>query len=137
MAQAKLKTAATTQSVEPFLQSVSDPSQREDAKKIDQLFQEISGEPPVMWGTSIIGYGQEHLCYDSGRELEWLKLGFSPRKGSISLHILRGGIELYDDLLKQLGKHTTGKGCLYIKKLSDINLDVLQKIVKKALSVER
>ena len=82
-----------------------------------------------MWGNSIIGYGQEHLKYASGRELDWLRIGFSPRKQNLTLYVLSKGPERYKDLLNKLGKHKIGKGCLYIKRLSDIDQSVLKEII--------
>jgi hypothetical protein len=134
MANAQLKTQATEASVEEFLSSIDDERQREDSVAIDRYMQEVTGERPKMWGTSIIGYGQEHLKYESGRELDWMKIGFSPRKQNITLYILRGGEERYRDLLSKLGRHKTGKGCLYIKRLSDIDTTVLKEFIKRAVS---
>ena len=134
MAKAILKTQENTASVSEFLDSIPDAKQREDAQTIDALMQKVTGEPPKMWGKAIIGYGSEHLAYESGRELDWLKLGFSPRKQNISLYVLRGGTEHYEELLKKLGKHELGKGCLYIKNLSEIDLKVLEKLIKAAMS---
>ena len=133
MAKAKLKTSVTNASVSDFLESISPEEQRQDALVIDKLMRKATGEAPKMWGTSIIGYGSEQLKYASGRELDWLKIGFSPRKQNISLYVLMGGKEKYTDLLKKLGPHKTGVGCLYIKRLSDIDMEVLEKLIKLAL----
>lgn len=134
MAEAKLKTKLSTQSVGQFINSISDELQKEDCKLIDALFRELTSEEPKMWGSAIIGYGQEHLVYDSGRELDWMKTGFSPRKGKTTLYILRGGEDNYKDLLDKLGKYSTSKGCLYINKLSDVNVRVLKEILKRSLN---
>ena len=133
MPKAQLKTKITEASVEEFISSIKDETQREESKLIDKYMQEITGEKPKMWGPAIIGYGLEHLKYESGRELDWLRIGFSPRKQNLSLYILKGGEEKYKDLLSKLGSHTTGKGCLYIKRLKDINKEVLKEIIKRSL----
>lgn len=134
MSKAILKTQQNEASVNEFINSIVDENQRGDAKQIDKLMQEVTGEKPKMWGTAIIGYGLDHLKYASGRELDWMKIGFSPRKGNISVYILRGGEENYIDLLKNLGKFKTGKGCLYIKKLSDVDPEVIKKIIVRSLA---
>lgn len=133
MSKAILKTQQNEESVEKFIDSIVDENQKEDVKQIDKLMQEVTGEKPKMWGTAIIGYGLDHLKYASGRELDWMKIGFSQRKGNISLYILRGGEENYSDLLKNLGKFKTGKGCLYIKKLSDVDPKIIKKIIVRSL----
>lgn len=133
MVKTVLKTQENNADVNAFIQSVADDTQREDTQKIDKYMQEIVGAEPKMWGASIIGYGHEHLKYASGRELDWMQIGFSPRKGSITLYVLRGGEEQYQDLLAKLGKHTTGKGCLYIKRLSEVDEAVLKQIFQRAI----
>jgi hypothetical protein len=92
---------------------------------------EVTGEPATMWGTSIVGFGSYHYRYDTGREGDMALVGFSPRKQAITLYIMTG-FDGYDDLLSQLGKYTTGKACLYIKKLEDIDMDVLRQLVKQS-----
>lgn len=134
MAKAILKTQENSASVSEFIESISDAKQREDAQTIDALMQKVTGEKPKMWGKAIVGYGSESLKYASGRELDWLKLGFSPRKQNISLYVLRGGVEKYSYLLAKLGKHELGKGCLYVRHLSDLDLGVLESILRKAFS---
>lgn len=133
MSKAMLKTQQNEGSVKKFIDSIVDENQKEDVKQIDRLMQDVIGEKPKMWGTAIIGYGLEHLKYASGRELDWMKIGFSPRKGNLSLYILHGGEENYNDLLKNLGKYKTGKGCLYIKKLSDVDPEIIKKIIVRSL----
>lgn len=128
----EIKTRPTEDSIEEFINKISDPQQREDSKVINNLMQKITGENGIMWGTSIIGYGVEKMKYADGRELDWAKLGFSPRKNSLTLYVLRSGEDKYQDLLSKLGKHTTGKACLYIKRLSDINMNVLEELIKSA-----
>ncbi len=132
MAKVDLKTKITNVSVETFINSVADETRRKDTGVIDKLMQKISGEKPKMWGPAIIGYGIEHLKYESGRELDMPKLAFSPRKQYLTLYVLVGGEEKYKDLLDKLGKYTTGKICLYIKKLSDVNMNILEKIVERS-----
>ena len=134
MAKAKLKTKENEASVEDFLKSVANDEQRSDSFRIVEIFEEATGEKPKMWGSSIIGFGHHVLKYDSGRELDWMITGFSPRKGKFALYSLLGS-EKTDELLIKLGKHKTGKGCLYINRLSDIDQGVLESLIK--LSIER
>lgn len=135
MATAELKTKATLLNVDDFLESITDENKKNDSKKLDKIMQQVTGEKAVMWGTSIIGYGNEHLVYESGRELDWMKIGFSPRKQNLTLYVLRGGEENYKDLLDQMGLHSCGKGCLYIKRLSDVNVEVLKELIKRSLTL--
>jgi len=138
MPQVQLKTKKNNGIVGEFLQLITDPVQREDSMKIIQLMTQISGCEPKMWGSSIIGFGDVHLKYESGRELDWFLIGFSPRKQNLSLYILNRYNELlYKDLLDKLGKHSTGKGCLYIKRLEDVNLQVLKSIIKIGYDVAK
>ena len=129
---AELKTQPTDENVITFLNSVTDEKRREDSFKMLELMQEITGEPPVLWGSSIIGFGRYSYKYASGREGEWFVTGFAPRKQALTLYIMSGFSE-YDDLLQKLGKHTTGKACLYIKKIEDVDLDVLRELVRKSV----
>lgn len=130
MAKATLKTKKTGESVEQFLAKMADPQQREDSRMIVEIMSRLSGDGPKMWGPAIIGFGSTVLKYTSGRELDWMKIGFSPRKDSLTLY----GLSIADsDLIVRLGKHKTGKGCLYIKKLSDVDLNVLEQMIKAAL----
>ncbi len=133
MADAKNKTQLTDASVEDFLNGIADDQQRADSIKIDEIMQRVTGEKPKMWGPAIIGYGLRHLKYDSGREMDWMIIGFSPRKANLTLYIGIGGKDdgstNYDELLARLGKHKTGKGCLYINKLSDIDETVLEELI--------
>ena len=123
------KTRPTTTSVTSFLDSVKDEIQRRDSLTLISIMKEITGEGPVMWGPSIIGYGSYHYKYESGREGDMLLTGFSPRKQNLSLYI-KAGFTKYEELLQKLGKHKTGKSCLYIKRLSEINTDVLIELIK-------
>ncbi len=128
---AELKTKETEASVEEFLRGVADESVRADCRKIAGMMSKATNEEPKMWGESIVGFGKRHLKYASGRELDWMKIGFSPRKQNITLYLSTG--EAWDDeLLSKLGKHKTGMGCLYIKRLSDVDEKVLQKLIEKS-----
>jgi hypothetical protein len=129
---AELKTRATDDDVEMFLSSVEDELRRSDARTVCALITKVAKAPPVMWGTSIVGFGHRVVRYADGRETDWMAVGFSPRKANTTLY-LTGGLETYADLLADLGKHTTGKGCLYVKRLSDVDLAVLRKIVGRSV----
>ena len=126
-----LKTRPTDQNPEDFLEKVEHPTRKSDGFELLEMMKEITQEEPVMWGLSIIGFGSYHNKYASGREADWLKTGFSPRKRSLSVYISQG-FDGYEELLMKLGKHRLGKGCLYINKLSDIDKDVLKQIIKKS-----
>ncbi len=130
---AELKTKKTNASVEEFLQSVADPKQREDAFKILKLMKEVTKAKPQMWGTSIVGFGSYHYKYPSGCEGDWFAAGFSPRKGNLTLYLM-AGFDGYADLLRKLGKHKTGKSCLYIKRLDDVDLATLRELVKASVA---
>ena len=131
MAKAKLKTEKTEASPKSFISAIADEQKRLDSSFILDLMQKISGDSPKMWGSSIIGYGHVHLKYDSGRELDWFKIGFSPRKQNFALYgLLNDSVK--EDILKKLGKHSTGKGCLYINKVEEIDKAVLKKIIELA-----
>ena len=134
---AELKTKKTEASVEDFLNKIKDQETRQDCFAIAKMMKQVTRSEPKMWGTSIVGFGSRHLKYASGRELDWMLTGFSPRKANITLYIL-GGFEKQADLLKKLGKHSTGKGCLYIKKLKDVDTKVLKDLVNESVqSVEK
>ena len=130
---AENKTQKTIASATVFLNTIPDERKRQDSFTLMKLMQQISGEEPRMWGANIIGFGDRHYKYESGREGDMFKVGFSPRKQNLTLYIV-GGFPKHEALLKQLGKYKTGKGCLYINKLSDVNLDVLKKIISQSLS---
>lgn len=123
---AELKTKKNDASVEKFLASVSDKQKREDSFIILEMLKKASKSEPKMWGPAIIGFTDRKLKYESGRELDWFTIGFSPRKQNIALY-LPGGHEGVADVIKKLGKYKTGKGCLYINKLSEVDTKVLQK----------
>ncbi|MBN2554450.1 MAG: DUF1801 domain-containing protein [Anaerolineales bacterium] len=124
----ELKTKQNEGDVHAFLQSVDNHRRREDALKTLDLFTELIGEEPTMWGDSIVGFGSYHYKYASGREADWMLTGFSPRKKSLSLYIM-SGFDASESFLEKLGKHRTGKACLYVNRLSDIDTDVLRELV--------
>ena len=132
---AENKTKPTEVSVAAFIEAITDETKRADAKALVKLMQSASGEKPKMWGPSIIGFGSIHYKYESGREGDMPLVGFSPRKAA---SVLYGaiGFDGAEKLLAKLGKHTTGKGCLYIKKLSDMDQKVLQTLVAKSLAAK-
>jgi hypothetical protein len=130
------KTKPTKLSVAAFINTLSDPTRRADAKSLVKLMQTAAGEKPTMWGPSIIGFGSYHSRYDSGREGDMPLVGFSPRKAATVLYNLIGS-GASKALLAKLGKHTTGKGCLYIKKLADVDQQVLQAMVAKSVAAMR
>jgi len=129
---AELKTKATEVDVDAFLDSVGDPRRREDGKALAALLERVSGEPATMWGPSIVGFGRYHYTYDSGHSGEMCRIGFSPRKAQLVLYGLRMGDEA-EAMLARLGKHSTGKGCLYVKKLADVDLAVLEAMAHASL----
>lgn len=124
-----LKTTKNDQSVEDFLNRVDDEKKRTDSFSILQLMKDVTGEEPQMWGDSMIGFGTYQYKYASGREGEWFLTGFSPRKQNLTLYIMSGFSE-YETLLEKLGKYKTGKSCLYLNTLEDVNLDVLEELVR-------
>ncbi|WP_106745562.1 DUF1801 domain-containing protein [Yoonia maritima] len=126
------KTQPTAQVVSEFITTVEPHRKRDDAVALDALFQKITGWPPRMWGPSIIGYGQYHYTYDSGREGNFLATGFSPRKANLVIYIMPGYTD-FSVILGRLGKHKLGKSCLYINKLSDIDIDVLAELIQAGI----
>lgn len=129
---AELKTKKNTASVTDFIESVKDDSKRQDAKELLKIFSEVTGEEPVMWGSSIIGFGSYHYVYASGREGDWMLTGFSPRKQNLTLYIM-SGFDHYEALMKKLGTYSTGKSCLYIKRLEDIDEKILKQLIIKSV----
>ena len=126
--QAELKTKVNDVSVEGFLNSVADEQKREDCFEILKLMKQVTKETPRMWGSSIVGFGSYHYVGKSGREGDWMLTGFSPRKQNLTLYLM-GGFDSEKDLLKKLGKYKTSVGCLYIKKLEDVDKKVLKELV--------
>ena len=129
---AELKTKRNKGDVDTFLNSVSDKKKRQDSFTVLELMRQVTGEEPEMWGDSIVGFGSYHYKYASGREGDWFVTGFSPRKQNLTLYIM-SGFDEYDQLLVKLGKHSTGKSCLYIKKIEDIDINVLEELVKRSV----
>ncbi len=129
---AENKTTPNNQDVEQFLNRVDDERKRKDSFTILELMKQVTGREPGMWGSSIVGFGSYHYTYESGREGDMPLAGFSPRKQNLTLYNM-GGFERYDDLLKKLGKHTTGKGCLYIKRLDDVDLPTLKSLIEESV----
>jgi hypothetical protein len=129
---AELKTQPTSQDPQEFLASIADESRRADARAVFDLMALATGEPGVMWGTSIIGFGQQHLRYDSGRELDWMVIGFSPRKSSTTIY-LSDGCDVHAEVLARLGRHTTTGSCLYVKRLADVDQAVLAELVTRSV----
>lgn len=129
---AELKTKVTNESVTDFLNKVTDKGRRADCFAVLEIMKDVTGEEPKMWGPSIVGFGRYHYKYQSGREGEWMITGFSPRKGDLTLYIMPG-LDAFPDLMKRLGKFKTGKSCLYIKKLEDVDPGVLRQLVKQSV----
>ena len=133
---AQIKTKETESSVEEFINSVPDEQKRKDSFALVKLMQKATKAPPTMWGTSIIGFGNmRYVSPKTGREVDFLKIGFSPRKANFSVYLV-GGLKSVEPLLKKLGKHKVGGGCLYINKLADVDTKVLEEILKIALKVK-
>jgi hypothetical protein len=126
------KTKPTDDSVEKFLSGVEDDKKREDCLTILGLMEDVTGHEPEMWGDSIVGFGRYHYRYESGREGEWFLTGFSPRRRNLTLYIM-SGFDAYESLLEDLGKFTTGKSCLYIHKIEDVNLQTLKELVRQSV----
>ena len=133
---AELKTKLNDGDVLEFLNSVEHEQRRKDGLEVLELMQEATGEQPKMWGTSIVGFGSYHYKYKSGQEGDWMEVGFSPRKQSMSLYIM-SGFSAYGELLAKLGKHKTGKSCLYINKMEDVDKDILKDLIKRSVAFIR
>ncbi len=129
---AELKTKKNDGDVEAFIDGI-DPKKQDDCRTILAMMKDITGEEPAMWGESIIGFGSYHFKYASGREGDWMLTGFSPRKQNFSLYIM-AGFDQYEPLMEQLGKHKTGKSCLYINKLADIDQDILRELITRSIA---
>jgi hypothetical protein len=123
------KTTANDQDVEQFLNSIEDERKRKDSFTLLELMQQVTKMEPKMWGSSIIGFGSYHYKYESGREGDTMLAGFSPRKQNLTIYNM-GGFEQHDELLKKLGKYTTAKGCLYIKRVEDVDLPTLKSLIE-------
>jgi hypothetical protein len=129
---AEAKTKATKESVDDFIKKVEDEQTRDDCRELVRIMKKVTGYPATMWGPGIIGFGTYHYKYDSGHEGDACLAGFAPRKGKISLYVMPGA-NTHTDLLSKLGKHKASKGCIYIKKLADIDITVLEKLVKNSV----
>jgi hypothetical protein len=129
---AELKTKPNDRSVEAFLDGVADEKKRQDCYTVLELMKQVTDAEPKMWGDSIVGFGSYHYKYKSGREGDWFLTGFSPRKQNLTLYIM-AGFDQYDALLEKLGKFKTGKSCLYIKNLEDIDLPTLRELVGQSV----
>lgn len=132
---AEPKTQITDVDPVTFIEGVEPERKREEAKVLDAMFRRVTGERPKMWGPSIIGYGEYRTTYASGRDVHWLRSGFSPRKAKHSLYLMGGYCDEIagkrrDELLEKVGKYKTGKSCLYVNKLSDVNMDVLEELLR-------
>lgn len=130
---AEIKTKETNASVEDFIRGLKDEQQRKDSFQLLSLMEKVSREKPKMWGSSLIGFGiKRYKSPKTGREVDWFKIGFAPRKSNLSLHLVLD-LETHADALIKLGKHKTGVGCLYINKIDDIDLKVLETLIQNAL----
>ncbi len=129
---AELKTKKQVASVEAFLARIEDPRMRDDCRAVAAMMQKATGKRPAMWGTSIVGFGDYHYVYATGREGDWFELGFSPRKANLTLYLM-SGVERYATQLKTLGKHKTGKGCLYLTSLASIDSRVLATLLARSV----
>jgi len=130
------KTRETAASVEEFLNGIENRTRREDGLAMLDLMREVTGEEARMWGSSIVGFGIYHYVYESGREGDAMLTGFSPRRQNLAIYVMPG-FSAYDSLLDKLGKHKTGKSCLYINKLADVDLKVLKTLVRRSVQVMR
>jgi Domain of unknown function (DU1801) len=131
------KMVPTSADVDAFIDAVPDEHRRSDARELCELMQSITGEPPVMWGPSIVGFGSYHYRYESGRTGDAPLAGFSPRKANLVVYLVGGYQDRYPKLLDNLGPHKTGKACLYLKRLGDVDLDVLRQLVERSMRVGR
>ena len=136
MAKAQNKTVANDASVETFLAAIADPQRRADAQAVDALMRKATGCAPKMWGGGIVGYDEYHYVYDSGREGDMAMVGFSPRKQNLVLYIVPG-FKDHEALMQRLGKHKTGKSCLYLNKLADVDVAVLEKLIAASVAAMR
>jgi hypothetical protein len=129
---AELKTKKSAASVTGFLEKVEDPERRKDCKALVAMMRRATGARPVMWGSSIVGFGSYHYVYASGREGDWPLTGFSPRKNDLTLYIM-AGFDRYKPLMAKLGKYKTGKSCLYVKRLADVDPRVLERLIAESV----
>jgi hypothetical protein len=128
------KTRLTDIPVADFINAILDAQVRQDCWSIIEIMQEAAQAPARMWGTAIVGFGKHRMAYANGKEADWMLIGFSPRKQAITLYLSLGGVENSNAMLARLGKHTQGKGCLYIKRLSDVDLTTLKELVHASVA---
>ena len=133
---AENKTRPTRASVTAFMRAVDDPGMRADAKKVAAMMRRATGKRAMMWGPSIVGYGSYHYRYDSGRQGDFMITGFSPRKQALTIYIMPG-FSHFEDLLSKLGKYRTGKSCLYIRRLADVDEAVLERLIRESVTYMR
>jgi hypothetical protein len=133
---AEPKTKPTNQSVDKYLKTIPDAVKREDSIQVTAMMTEITGHKPKIWGTSIVGFGSRRYKYASGQEGDWPVVAFSPRKQNLTLYIM-GSLGEDNELLKKLGKHSTGGSCLYIKRLSDVDIPTLKKLIRQSVKAKR
>ena len=131
-----LKTQPYDRNIPEFLSKVENPQKREDCFTLLDLMKEETGEEPQYWHSNMVGFGQYHYQYDSGHEGDWFLAGFSPRKQNLTIYIM-SGFEQYEELMEKLGKYKTGKSCLYVNRLSDIDLNVLRELIQKSVKYMR
>ena len=129
---AELKTRENDASVEEFLDAIPDETQRAEARLVDSMMREVTGCEPKMWGPSIVGYGKCNYRYESGRTLDWPLVGFSPRKKNLTLYLMQGFAD-QSDILSRLGKYSTGKGCLWVRRLADVDMAALRELTARAV----
>ncbi len=133
---AELKTRPTGASVTAFVAAIDDPQKRKDVKKIGAMMRRATGSRARLWGPSIVGYGRYHYDYPSGQSGDWMLTGYSPRKQALTVYVMCG-FEPFKGLMNKLGKYKTGKSCLYIKRLSDVDEDVLEELISKSVQLMR
>jgi Domain of unknown function (DU1801) len=131
---AELKTQKTGDSVDAFLDALPDEERRRDCRAVAAMMREATGAEARMWGPAIVGFGDHHYRYESGRENDWFQVGFSPRKAALTIYLM-GGLQLMAPQLAKLGKYTTGKGCLYVKRLADIDEAALREMIDRAVEL--
>ncbi len=130
---AELKTKPTKHSVNDFIDAIEDEQLRKDCRTVSRIMKRVTKANPKLWGPGIVGFGSYHYKYASGREADWFLAGFAPRKQNLTLYIM-SGFQKYNTLLKKLGKHKIGKSCLYIKRLDDVDMDVLTQLIEDSVA---
>lgn len=135
-AMTELKTTINQNDVAAFIAGIEDAEKRRDCEEVMRLMQDITGAPPAMWGSSMVGFDSYHYVYDSGREGDWFQCGFAPRKQALTLYIM-AGFSRYEQLMQKLGKYKTGKSCLYIKSLDDVDREVLAQLIRESVAYIR